>query len=283
MMPAPSNLLTLRLTVDYRGKSGVLRDCALEIRRGEILGLVGQSGSGKSTAALAILRLLDPERASVWGTIFFQGRELTAFNEREMRRIRGREIGLILQSPTSALNPALRLSSHFKEAWRAHSRSEGDMVGCVKRSLEAMGLPAGDTFLRRYPGELSVGQAQRVLIALATLHQPALLIADEPTSALDVLSQAEVLHHLAGLRREAGTAILFISHDLLSVGSICDRIAVLHDGEVVEIGPTRAILHHARHPYTQRLLAAVPGWGGSAAGNSGQSNYEGQFFGDRIA
>jgi ABC-type dipeptide/oligopeptide/nickel transport system ATPase component len=264
MNPSVANLLSVRLTADYPGKPGALREVAFEIAPGEILGLVGQSGSGKSTAALAIMRLLDPKRVTVSGDIRFQGRDLMACGEREMRRIRGREIALVLQSPVSALNPAMRIGAQFREAWRAHADSAAGMDQCVRRSLDDMGMPSSDGFLKRYPGEMSVGQAQRVLIALATLHQPSLIIADEPTSALDVISQAEVLKYLSRLNQKAGTAILFISHDLLSIASICHRIAVLHNGELIEHAPADAILSRPRHPYTRQLIAAIPGW---AAGN----------------
>jgi ABC-type glutathione transport system ATPase component len=252
-------LLSVCLSVDYPNKPEVLRNVDLQMRRGEVLGLVGQSGSGKSTLALAILRLLELKRARARGNVHFQGRDLMEASEREMRSIRGRQIGLVLQSPLSSLNPALRIGTQLSEAWRAHDIGSKDRCrGAIRNALASVSLPNDDEFLRRYPSQLSVGQAQRVLIAMAVLHRPALLIADEATSALDVITQSEILALFSTLNRELGTAILYISHDLLSVASICDRIAILHHGEIVECGATDQIFACPQHAYTQQLIAALP-------------------------
>jgi len=250
-------LLEARLSVDYPNKPGALRDVQFEIGAGEILGLVGESGSGKSTIALAILRLLDHKGAAVTGEIRFAGRDLLGLGAREMRRIRGREIALVLQSPLASLNPALRIGTQISEAWRAH---QSDGAGWKTRALELferVSLPAEEAFLRRYPRELSVGQAQRVLIAMAVLHQPKLLIADEPTSALDAVTQSEILDLFRGLNRELNTAILFVSHDLLAVASLCSRIAILQRGQIVECGPTAQMFRDPRSEDTRALLEAV--------------------------
>jgi len=260
MCTAPTDeiLLSAHLSVSYGGKA-VLRDVEFEIRRGEVLGLVGQSGSGKSTLAMAILGLLDAKRARVEGTINFQGSNLLQLRERELRERRGRVLALVLQSPLSSLNPALKIRTQLKEAWRAHaSGPAADCDRAIRAALESVSLPSSDEFLSKYPSQMSVGQAQRVLIAMAVTHRPALLIADEATSALDVITQSEILALFRELNRSTGMAILYISHDLASVAGICDRIAILHAGQVVECNATAAIFANPQHEYTKRLMAAMP-------------------------
>jgi ABC-type glutathione transport system ATPase component len=252
-------LLSAGLSVRYGEKPAVLRDVRLEIRRGEVLGLVGQSGSGKSTLAMAILGLLDRKRAQAVGAIEFDGRELLTLRERDLRALRGRKIALVLQSPLSSLNPALKIRTQLKEAWKAHAAGPGaDCESAIRAALESVSLPSSNEFLRKYPSQMSVGQAQRVLIAMAVMHRPALLIADEATSALDVITQSEILALFRELNRSSGMAILYISHDLASVAGICDRIAILHEGQIVETGTTEQVLTNPRHEYTQRLMAAMP-------------------------
>jgi ABC-type glutathione transport system ATPase component len=254
-------LLSLDLSADYPGRKNVLRNLRLEIEAGETVALIGQSGSGKSTLALAILRLLDWKRGTVRGRLEFNGRDLTKASEKELRSIRGREIALILQSAASALNPMLRIETQCKEAWHAHSREAWSTVGLAKiRKLFAeVDLPVSDeSFLRRYPREVSLGQAQRVLIAMALLHDPLLLLADEPTSSLDVITQKEVLALLRRMAATRGMATLFISHDLLSVAVLCDRVAILQNGAIVEDAVTEAIFTTPSHPYTRELIDALP-------------------------
>jgi len=259
-MPAAENpILSTQLTVRYSGKQPVLRDVRLEIRSGEVLGLVGQSGSGKSTFAMAILGLLEKKRVQAEGSIYFAGSDLLQLCERELRGMRGRAISLVLQSPLSALNPALTIRTQLKEAWRAHASGNGEQCAhAIGAALESVSLPSGEDFLRKYPSQMSVGQAQRVLIAMAVMHRPALLIADEATSALDVITQSEILALFRQLNRATGMAILYISHDLASVAGICDRIAILHEGEIVECGSAEQIFTQPRHEYTRKLMAALP-------------------------
>ena len=253
-----ANLLSARVTVRYPGKAPVLDDVSLQIAPGEVLGLVGQSGSGKSTLALAILGLLGRKRATVEGTILFQGSDLLSMPERNLRSLRGRSLSLVLQSPLSSLNPALRVRTQLKEAWRAHADTGTDCDAAIQSAMTSVSLPFDPPFLRKYPSQLSVGQAQRVLIAMAVMHRPALLIADEATSALDVITQSEILDLFAHLNREFSMSILYISHDLPSVAGICQRIAILNEGQIVECGPTAQIFAAPTHPYTQRLMASLP-------------------------
>jgi peptide/nickel transport system ATP-binding protein len=252
-------LLSANVSVRYGDRPPVLSEVSLDICRGEVLGLVGQSGSGKSTLAMAILGLLEGKRASAEGSIQLEGTNLLKMPERELRSLRGRKLALVLQSPLSSLNPALKIRTQLKEAWRAHSSGPAsECEAATRAALESVSLPASDEFLRKLPSQMSVGQAQRVLIAMAVMHRPALLIADEATSALDVITQSEILELFRQLNRTSGMAILYISHDLASVAGICDRIAILHEGRVVEIGMTDKVLSDPQHEYTRRLMAALP-------------------------
>lgn len=252
-------LLSLRLCVDYRNNPRVLRNVSLDIQPGEILGLVGQSGSGKSTISLAILRLLHLKGGTARGNLLFKGEDLSAKSESQMRSLRGREISIVLQSPLTSLNPALRIGSQLSEAWRAHATGTHEAcAAAISNALTSVTLPHDAEFLRRRPSQLSVGQAQRVIIAMAILHRPSLLMADEATSALDTITQSEILSLFARLNRELGMGILYISHDLLSVAALCHRIAILNSGEIVECGPPSQIFGAPQHPYTQKLVAALP-------------------------
>jgi ABC-type glutathione transport system ATPase component len=252
-------LLSASISVGYGSRSPVLREINVKIRRGEVLGLVGQSGSGKSTLAMAILGLLDRKQSSIEGRIEFGGCNLLEQRESEMRKLRGSQIALVLQSPLSSLNPALKIRTQLQETWRAHASGPREQCDqAIRAALESVSLPPTDEFLRKYPAQMSVGQAQRVLIAMATIHRPELLIADEATSALDVITQSDILKLFRRLNRALGMSVLYISHDLASVAEICDRIAILHEGQIVETGTAQQVLTAPQHEYTQRLMAAMP-------------------------
>jgi ABC-type dipeptide/oligopeptide/nickel transport system ATPase component len=208
---------------------------------------------------MAILGLLDRKRTTIEGVVEFEGLDLLKLRERELREFRGRKIALVLQSPLSSLNPALKIRTQLKETWRAHvSGTTDECDKAIRSALDSVSLPSTDDFLRKYPSQMSVGQAQRVLIAMAVIHRPALLIADEATSALDVITQSEILKLFRRLNRDFGMALLYISHDLASVAEICDRIAILHEGQVAESGSAAQVLIDPQHEYTQRLIAAMP-------------------------
>ena len=250
--------LDFRISARY-GRKEVLHDVTASLAPGEIVALVGLSGSGKSTLALSLLRLLHYRGGEISGSIRLAGRELIGLSEREMRGVRGRLIGYVPQSPAAALNERLRVRTLLEETWRAHASSrapEGD--GSFAKLLESVQLPGGREFMDQRAGELSTGQGQRLLIALAIMHQPPVLLADEPTSALDAITQAAVLRLFEDLNRRRGTAMLFISHDLLSVASIGHRVEILHEGRIVESGAPEAIFRQPRHPFTQALVKAIP-------------------------
>jgi len=253
-------VLSVRLTVDYPQKPGVLRDMQLEIMPGEILGLVGQSGAGKSTLALALFRLLAHKNAKIQGSIVLAGCELMQKTERQMREIRGRVMSLVPQSPISALNSALRIETQLREAWRAHSSDALPLAERIQPLFAAAGLPREASFLRRYPAEISAGQAQRLIIVMALLHDPSLVVADEPASALDVITHRDLLKLLSALNRDRSMSLLFISHDLPSVRALCHRVAILHEGAIVECGLTDQVFSNPSHPYTKSLTTAVPKW-----------------------
>jgi len=264
-------LLRVEIAASYTGKP-VLRDIRFTLQRGEVLGLVGTSGAGKSTLVQSLLGLLPWRDGRVTGEVMLDGNNLLALSERELRKVRGRQVALIPQSPMTALNAAISLETHFIEAWyahagkgrahdgsgRAHDGSGRDAFAQrLKTLLAEVQLPLDPEFLRRRSSQISVGQAQRVLIALALLHRPALIIADEPTSALDPVTQAQIVDLLRRLNRQHGASLLYISHDLISVLQLSDRIAVLDEGAIVENLPVTEI-GMGRHPATRALLNALP-------------------------
>lgn len=241
------------------GNREILREIRFDIEPGETLGLAGMSGSGKSTLAMAIMGLLPHTGGFARGSVLLEGRNLLAMRPRELRAVLGARVALVPPSPHNALNPRLTLGGHFRAAWSAHSRDDWKRGRAETiRRLSAVDLPADGEFLARFPGQISTGQAQRVLIAMALLHRPSLLIADEPTSALDTVTQAQLLKLLRRINQTDGTAILFISHDLLAATSLCTRLAVLSEGRIAEIVATAQLADRATHPATLALLDALP-------------------------
>jgi peptide/nickel transport system ATP-binding protein len=253
---AATPALEFRISARY-GQTEVLHHVASSLAPGGIVALVGLSGSGKSTLALSLLRLLEYRGGEVTGSIKIAGKELIGLSQREMRAFRGKAMGYVPQSPAAALNDRLRVRTLLEETWRAHEPGPAPDAFYAKL-LESAQLPFEPDFLARRAGELSTGQGQRLLIALAIMHRPPVLLADEPTSALDAITQSAVLELFRELNRRNGTAILFISHDLLSVASLGHRVEILHEGRIVETGPPEVIFHAPRHPFTQALVKAIP-------------------------
>jgi len=250
-------ILQVRLQAEYH-KHPMLRDVHFDLYPGEALGLIGTSGAGKTTLALALLGLLAWRGGNATGEVLIDGENLLTMSSRNARHIRGNRIGFVPQSPMTALNAAVSLRAHFDEAWRAHASSGRKALDARLQELMAeVQLPGDVDFLRRKPGQISVGQAQRILIALALLHRPAVVIADEPTSSLDPVTQAEIVNLLRRLNRTHQTALLYISHDLVSVLQLCRRVAVLEGGSIVECIPVDEI-EQAQHAATRSLLGALP-------------------------
>ncbi len=250
-------VLTVKLTAGY-AKQDVLKELSFELRPGERLGLLGPSGSGKSTLLLAMLGLLPQRGGWARGEVLVEGKNILTLPKREARHMRGRAFALVPQSPLSALNPALSLQAHFEQCWKAHCpRDRARLQSRVQELLRRVGVPTTEEFLKRKPGQISVGQAQRCTLALALLHRPAVLIADEPTSSLDPVSQTEVLDLLREISEEQGAALLFVSHDLLSVLRLCSGVAILAEGRLAEQLPVEDIVL-AQNDTLQHLLRALP-------------------------
>jgi oligopeptide/dipeptide ABC transporter ATP-binding protein len=250
------------LTVEFKrdgGWANVLNDVCFEIERGETLGLVGESGSGKTTTAYALFGYRRPGSRIAGGRILVGDHDVLALRGQKLRRIRGNEIALVPQNPAGSLTPSMRIGSQLVEALEAHGIAAG--AKAEQRALEALadvGLPDPPAVAGRYPYELSGGQQQRVVIAMAVVCAPQLLVLDEPTTALDVTTQARILRLLARLRAEHEMSMLYVTHNLGVVSQICNRVAVMYAGEIVEIAPTNELFNSPRHPYTRGLIAAVP-------------------------
>ncbi len=246
------------LTVRYGSRLAVW-NVDLALRPGEVLGLCGESGAGKSTVGRTVVRLLPDSARVVAGAVRFKGRDLLALAETEMRELRGADLALIPQDPLSALNPAFRVGLQATDALRRHRglpRRDAEVE--MARLLGHMGISGPAELLSRYPHELSGGMRQRVLIAMAFSCQPSLVIADEPTTALDVTTQAQILRILEGLRAARGVASLFVTHDLGVVAHVAHTVAIMYAGCLVEAAPTGTLFGSPAHPYTQALLAQIP-------------------------
>jgi len=242
-----------------RGLARVVDDVSFTVNRGEIVGLVGESGSGKSTTCLCLLRLLPRGGSIVGGEISLTGESLLAKSERAMRSVRGRRIAMILQDPMTSLNPVLSLGTQVREPIHLHQRLAGEAA--ANKALDALRLlriPAPELRVRDYPHQLSGGMRQRACGAIALSCEPELLIADEPTTSLDVTIQAQYLALLEEIRRERGVGIIFVTHDLGIVAQMCDRVAVMYAGRIVETVPVLGLFDTPAHPYTKALLASLP-------------------------
>jgi peptide/nickel transport system ATP-binding protein len=253
--PAGLRLSITNLEVSF-GERRVVHIAELGLAEAEIVGLAGDSGSGKSMTTLAVLGLAHTVGARVSGSIRLDGTELTGLSQRDLREVRGRRIAAIFQSPAMAFSPVFQVGSIVHRALRLHGMSRAEAADAAARAMRQVLL--SPALLDRYPSQLSGGQLQRVAIALALALRAEVLLADEPTSALDVTVQAEVLELLRELRDRDGMSVLFISHDLAVVAELCDRVAIMKDGRIVEQGPTGQVVTAPASPYTAELLAAVP-------------------------
>ena len=256
-------LLELRnLAVSFATDDGMVRavdGIDLAVPRGHTLGLVGESGSGKSVTSLAVMGLLPKETATVSGAVRFEGRDLLAVSARELRDLRGGRLAMIFQEPMTSLNPAYTIGNQIVEAIRRHGRvSAGEARGKAIAMLKLVRLPSPEKRIDEYPHKLSGGQRQRVMIAMALACGPQLLIADEPTTALDVTIQAQILDLMRGLRRDTGTAIILITHDLGVVAEMADDVAVMYAGQIVERAAVKDLFARPEHPYTVGLLGSIP-------------------------
>jgi oligopeptide/dipeptide ABC transporter ATP-binding protein len=259
-------LLEVRdLSVSFRTQDGTVHavdGVSFAVNRSEVLGIVGESGSGKSVTAMTLMRLVLDQNAVFSGEVLFNGRDLMQLSQGDMLQVRGKQISMIFQDPMTSLNPVYRVGWQIDEQLRAHEGLSAKQAR--RRTLEllgAVGIPNPEARIDDYPHQFSGGMRQRVMIAMGLSCNPDVLIADEPTTALDVTIQAQILRLLDGLRQRRGTAVLLITHDLGVVAQVCDRVAVMYAGQLVEVAATEQVFAHPAHPYTEALLRAVPGTG----------------------
>jgi oligopeptide/dipeptide ABC transporter ATP-binding protein len=249
-----------------RGVIKAVDDVSFSLAKGETLGLVGESGCGKSVTAMSITRLISPPGRVVGGQILLNGQDLLGFSEPEMRRVRGSQISMVFQEPMTALNPVLEVGFQIAEAVVAHEKvSRKQAWDRAVESMRAVSIPDPEKRAKDYPHNLSGGMRQRVMIAMALVCRPILLIADEPTTALDVTIQAQILELLDSLRHQYNLSMILISHDLGVIAEVAENVAVMYAGKIVEIGPVMDVFHNAKHPYTQGLLHSIPKLGSSRA------------------
>lgn len=241
------------------GATRILRGISFDLEPGQALGLVGESGCGKSMLGNALMGMLPPTGRVSGGSILFEGRDLATLKPRDMLALRGSDLAMVMQDPFTSLNPVMRVGDQVAEAMVLHqSLSWSEARKKAVQMLDHVGLPDPKHAARKFPHELSGGQRQRVVIAIAFSCQPKVLIADEPTTALDVTLQAQILRLLKDLQRDHNTAVLLISHNIGVIAAACERLAVVYAGQLVETGPTGEALREPKHPYTQALLAALP-------------------------
>ncbi|MEC5254162.1 nickel import ATP-binding protein NikD [Bacillus paralicheniformis] len=242
---------------NQKGHSTLVQDINFELKRGQVLGLIGESGCEKTVTSMSILQTLDPKTTKVEGSIALLGRELNGLADQDMRKIRGKDIAYIMQNPMNAFTPVFTIGQQMTESIRSHtSFSKKQAKELATEALHHVNLPHPAKLLHSYPFQLSGGMLQRVMIAIAACLEPAVLIADEPTTALDVFNQKTVLKYLDGLRSEFGTAILLISHDLGVIAELADEVAVMQNGRIVENGDVFQLFDEPKHGYTKRLLSA---------------------------
>jgi peptide/nickel transport system ATP-binding protein len=242
-----------------RGNLQAVCDVSFDVQHGEIFGIVGESGCGKSVTSLAVMRLITKPGKITKGQIRFEGEDLLQKSNKDMRAMRGNDMAMIFQDPLSSLNPVFSVGEQLTRVLRLHRPiSKRDASQQIQEALASVELPDPRRIMRAYPHELSGGQQQRVMIAMALASKPKLLIADEPTTALDVTIQAQILRLLRQLRQDFGITIMLITHDMGVIAETCDHVAVFYAGRVVEIGQTRDLFDFPRHPYTQGLMAAIP-------------------------
>ncbi|MFK4258651.1 ABC transporter ATP-binding protein [Agrobacterium tumefaciens] len=253
------------LKVEFPGRRGTvtaLSDISLSIRPGEILGVVGESGAGKSMTGLAIQGLLEKPGRIADGEIWLGSRRIDQLDDRAMESIRGREIGAIFQDPLTSLNPLFTVGAQLVETIRQHlPLSKRDAKARAVQLLRNVGIPSPEERVDHHPHQFSGGMRQRVVIALALAASPKLIIADEPTTALDVSIQAQIISLLRKLCKEKQTAVMLVTHDMGVIAEAADRVAVLYAGRLIEVGPVEQVLHAPRHPYTQGLMASIPSLG----------------------
>ena len=262
--PGLSPVLSVRglsVTFDtYKGPVQVLDDVSFDIAPGEILGVVGESGAGKSMTGAAVIGLIEPPGRISAGTVQLRGERIDTLRGEDLRRVRGRRIGSIFQDPLTSLNPVYTIGRHLVETVRTHLPvSEKEAQARALALLEEVEIPQARERMAQYPHQFSGGMRQRVAIAIALLHKPDLIIADEPTTALDVTIQAQILAQVQTLCRETGTALIWVSHDLAVVAALADRICVMYAGRVVETGTVDEVIDRPAHPYTIGLIGSVPG------------------------
>jgi peptide/nickel transport system ATP-binding protein len=250
------------LVVEFPTRRGVLRaldEISFAIEPGEILGVVGESGAGKSLTGAAIIGLLEPPGRVASGQILFDGKRIDQLTQEQMRPIRGKQIGAIFQDPLTTLNPLISVGNQLTETMQAHLKlSDRDARARAVKWLEEVGIPAAAERVNAYPHEFSGGMRQRVVIALALCAEPRLVIADEPTTALDVSIQAQIISLLKNLTASHGTSVMLVTHDMGVIAETCDRVAVMYAGRIAEIGPVRDVVQHPNHPYTEGLMGSIP-------------------------